>query len=61
VILNLAIGFSWHALRPSPAAWDGFVAVVAIGAWLAMERYKRGVIPCLGACALLGLVWKLLF
>ena len=61
VILNLAIGFSWHALRPSPAAWDGFVAVVAIGAWLAMEHYKRGVIPCLVACALLGLVWKLLF
>ncbi|MEO5715861.1 MAG: chromate efflux transporter [Luteolibacter sp.] len=61
VILNLAIWFAWHALRPVGGGFDWFVAVVAIGAWLAMERFKIGVIPTLGACAVLGMVWKLAF
>jgi len=59
VILNLAIWFAWHALRPVEGSCDYFVAVVAAGAWLAMERFKVGVIPVLAACALLGVVWKL--
>ena len=59
VILNLAIWFAWHALKPAAGVFDGFVAVVAIGAWLAMERFKIGVIPTLGACAVLGVIWKL--
>jgi hypothetical protein len=37
---------------------DGFVAVVACGAWLMMERNKLGVIPTLVVCALLGMIWK---
>jgi chromate transporter len=59
VILNLAIWFAWHALKPDGGSLDYFVAVVAIGAWLAMERFKIGVIPVLGVCALLGVIWKL--
>ena len=35
-------------------------AVVAIAAFVAMERFKLGVIPVLGACAVLGVVLKLL-
>jgi len=61
VILNLAIWFAWHALRPAGGGYDWFVAVVAIGSWLAMERFKIGVIPTLGACAVLGMIWKLAF
>ncbi len=60
VILNLAIWFAWHALRPVGGSFDYFVAIIAIGAWLAMERFKIGVIPTLAACALLGMVWKLI-
>ncbi len=59
VILNLAVWFAWHALVPVEGAFDGFVAVVAVGAWVAMERFKIGVIPTLGACAALGTIWKL--
>ncbi len=59
VILNLAIWFAWHALAPTGGKFDYFVAVVAIGAWVAMERFKIGVIPTLGACAVLGMIWKL--
>ena len=61
VILNLAIWFAWHALRPAEGRIDYFVAVVAVGAWIAMERFKAGVIPTLSACAALGVVWKLAF
>jgi chromate transporter len=60
VILNLAIWFAWHALRPEAGGFDSFVAIIAIGAWLAMERFKIGVIPTLAACALLGMGWKLI-
>jgi chromate transporter len=58
VILNLAIWFAWHALQPAPGKIDYFVAVVAIGAWVAMERFKLGVMPTLGICAALGIAWQ---
>ena len=60
VILNLAIWFAWHALRPEPGKIDVFVGVVAVAALVAMERFKAGVIPVLGACAALGVAWKAL-
>ncbi len=60
VILNLAIWFAWHALRPESGKIDVFVAVVAVGAWLAMERFKIGVIPTLAACAALGIGWTMI-
>jgi len=59
VILNLAIWFAWHALRPESDKIDYFVAVVAVGAWIAMERFKVGVMPVLGVCAVLGILWHL--
>jgi chromate transporter len=59
VILNLAIWFAWHAVAPVGGRFDYFVAVVAVAAWVAMERFKIGVIPTLGTCAVLGMLWKL--
>lgn len=58
VILNLGVWFAWHALVNANGRVDGFVAVVACGAWLMMERNKLGVIPTLVVCALLGMIWK---
>jgi chromate transporter len=57
VILNLAIWFAWHALRPEGGGTDWFVAALAVAAWVAMERFKLGVIPVLSACAASGLLW----
>jgi chromate transporter len=54
VILNLAIWFATHALFPGEGKFDVFVALAAIGAWVAMEKFKIGVIPVLAACAVLG-------
>jgi chromate transporter len=59
VILNLAIWFAWHALRPEGGGIDYFTAVVALGSWIAMEKCKIGVIPTLAACAVLGVVGKM--
>jgi chromate transporter len=59
VILNLAIWFAWHALRPGTGGVEWLVAALALASWLAMERFKLGVIPTLAGCAVLGMVWKL--
>ena len=60
VILNLAIWFALHALIPAPGTFDWFVAIVAVGAWIAMERFKVGIIPLLVTCALAGVLWRLI-
>jgi chromate transporter len=63
VILNLALWFALHALWPEgrTGPFDAFVAVVAVAAWLAMERFKVGVIPTLAVCAGLGMLWQVKF
>lgn len=60
VIASLAVWFAWHSLRPQPGEFDYFVPVVAVAAWIAMERLKCGVIPTLAAAAALGIVWHTL-
>jgi len=60
VILNLAIWFGWHALLPEGGRRDYFIAVLAVASWVAMERFKTGVIPMLAACAALGMVIKII-
>jgi chromate transporter len=60
VILNLAIWFAWHALRPEGSGFDYFIAVMAAASWVAMERFKTGVIPTLAACAALGILIKII-
>ena len=66
VILNLGVFFAWHALWPG--GWqngsalgglDGFVAVTAVLAFAAMQRWKIGIMPVVGVCAALGLLWRL--
>jgi chromate transporter len=59
VILNLAIWFGWHAVLPEGGRFDYFVAVIAVASWVAMERFKTGVIPTLAACAALGMLIKI--
>lgn len=59
VIVNLAVWFAWHALRPPEGGFDWYVLVVAIAAFMALTRFKAGVVQVIGVCAMLGLVWKL--
>ncbi len=65
VIVNLALFFGYHVLWPKGFAgnWFGTVdwiaAVIAIGAAAALFRFKRNVIHVIAACAMLGLLVKL--
>jgi chromate transporter len=59
VMLNLAIWFAWHALWPGGQGFDNSIAIMAVASWLAMERFKTGVIPTLAASAALGILFKM--
>ena len=60
VILNLALFFGYHVLWPQGFAghFDVASALIALGAGVALFRYKRHVIHVIGACALTGLAFK---
>ncbi|MFN0079923.1 MAG: chromate efflux transporter [Prosthecobacter sp.] len=56
VILNLGAQFTTHALWPAHGGFDVFVAMLAVLAFIAMQRFKIGLMPVIGACAALGLL-----
>jgi chromate transporter len=75
VILNLAIWFALHVVFaevnevkalgmtldvPVPSSLRAASLLLTAGALLAVFRFKAGMIPTLGACAGLGLVYHLL-
>jgi chromate transporter len=62
VILNLALFFAYHVLWPQGFAgrFDAVSALIAAGAAVALFRFKVGVMPLLGGCALVGLAATLL-
>ena len=62
VILNLAVFFAFHVLWPegrsSPFDWAS--AVIGVAAFVALFRFKAGIIPVIAVCAALGLAARLL-
>lgn len=62
VILNLALFFGYHVLWPQGfgGSFDSVSAVIALGAAIALFRFKRHVIHVIAACAVLGLILKTL-
>ena len=60
VVLNLAMFFGYHVLWPSgfPGRFDWVSALIALGAAIALLRYKRNVMHVIGACALTGLLLR---
>ena len=62
VILNLAVFFAYHVLWPEglqgPFDWPSLV--IGLAAFIALWRYKVGIMPVIGACAALGAAWTLL-
>ena len=61
VIVNLAFFFAYHVLWPTGfgGSFDAVSALIALGAAVALLRYKRGVIQVIAACAVLGWLVKL--
>jgi chromate transporter len=61
VILNLALFFAYHVLWPQGfhGALNWVAALIGALALLALLRYKVGIIPVIGVCALAGLCARL--
>ena len=59
VILNLALFFAWHVLWP--AGFDGrfewFATLTNLAAFIALFKYKIGIIPVILACGAAGLAY----
>jgi chromate transporter len=62
VVVNLALFFAWHVLWPR--GWEGgfepVSAAIGAAAFIALFRYKAGIVPVIGACAAAGLATTLL-
>src|SRR3989344_221886 len=71
VILNLAVFFAYHVLWPQGlaqpftartlfAVFEWFSLLTGAGAFIALFRYRIGIIPVIGICGLVGLGYVLL-
>jgi len=62
VVLNLAVFFAYHVLWPEgfDARFEWFSAVIGAAAFIALFKYKVGIVQVIGACALVGLSYSLL-
>jgi len=61
VILNLAVFFGYHVLWPHGfrGTFDWLSALIALGAAIALFRFRRNVIHVIAACAISGLILKM--
>jgi len=62
VILNLALFFGYHLLWPQgfSGAFDWASALIALGAAIALFKFKRNVMHVIAGCALVGLAFSLI-
>jgi chromate transporter len=62
VILNLAVFFAYHVLWPQgfEGVFEWFSAVIGFVAFIALFRFKLGIMTVLAACAVFGLSYSLL-
>jgi len=62
VVLNLTLFFGYHVLWPTGfgGPFDAVSALIALGAAVALLRYKRGVVEVIAACAVVGLGARML-
>ena len=59
VILNLAVWFGWHVLRPETGRWDWFATAITAVAFVGLVRWKWDVIAVVAGGAVAGYVWHL--
>ncbi|MGB5307038.1 MAG: chromate transporter, partial [Gammaproteobacteria bacterium] len=62
VVLNLAVFFAYHVLWPDGFAgsFEWFSALIGLAAFIALFRYKAGIVTVIAACASVGLGYSLL-
>ena len=61
VVVNLAVFFAYHVLWPQgfEGTFEWFSLLIGITAFIALFRYKVGIVSVIGACALVGLGYTL--
>ncbi|RRS30777.1 MAG: chromate transporter [Gammaproteobacteria bacterium (ex Lamellibrachia satsuma)] len=61
VVLNLAAFFAYHVLWPQgfEATFEWLSALIGAAAFVALFKYKAGIVQVIGACAVLGLGYSL--
>ena len=62
VVLNLAVFFAYHVLWPQglDGAFEWFSALIGIAAFVALWRFKVGIVSVIAACAVVGLGYSLI-
>jgi chromate transporter len=62
VVLNLAVFFAWHVLWPQGfgGTFEWFSAVIGMVAFIALFKYKAGIVSVIAASAMVGLAYSLL-
>ena len=62
VILNLAVFFAYHVLWPQgfEAKFEWFAAIIGILAFIALFRFKVGIVTVIATCAAIGLGYSFL-
>jgi chromate transporter len=62
VVLNLAVFFAYHVLWPQgfEGTFEWFSAMIGAVAFIALFKYKVGIVQVIGACAVVGLGYSLL-
>jgi chromate transporter len=60
IILNLAVWFGWHVVRPTPGSLDGFSVVLAAAALSALVRLRWDVVRVVLVCGAAGFVYRML-
>jgi len=62
VVLNLAAFFAYHVLWPEgfESTFEWFSALIGLAAFIALFRYKVGIVTVIAASAAIGLAWSLL-
>ena len=59
VVINLAVFFAYHVLWPEglEARFEWFSALITIAAFIALFRFKQGIVTVIAASAVIGLVY----
>lgn len=60
IVLNLAVWFAWHVLRPAAGTVDWFSAALALAALFALARLKWDVVRVVLICGAAGFGYRLL-
>ena len=62
VVINLAVFFAYHVLWPQgfDGRFEWFAACIGVAAFIALFRFKLGIVAVIAGSAAIGLLWSLL-